>query len=176
MGMGRDNSLPDTSTCPILLAPSGGLWAGGGDSPMSSIMFCFAFVGYFIHIPFPQSQSPEFLSSVVIYPKKVVITQNKAVHNSPSLYAPELQCHSTFALCKPQVFSLKSCKKWKELGYWKSFRQNLLVVLISCLNICDLLLHKKFRPNFTFEAALSYMTKSAKYVFSPLTLKSLQHT
>lgn len=156
MGMGRDNSLPDTPLCPTRLVPSGTLWAGGGESLISDLMFCFAFASdwtaakmvqmmqeYCTHIPFPQSQSPELLSS------------------------PALEWHSTFTLCKPQVFSLKSCKKLKELGYQKCFRQNVLIVLISFLNFCVMLLHTMFRPNFTFETALFYTTQLTECVFLP---------
>lgn len=91
--------------------------------------------------------------------------QNKAAHNSPSLSVPA-ECRFPFTLCKPQVFILKSCKKCKELGYQKSFRPNLLV-LISFLNICVMLLHTMFGPNFTFESALFYITQLIKMcVFS----------
>lgn len=144
MGMGGGNSLPGTSICPILPAPSGTLWAGGGHSLISNLMLCFAFAAELNWItakmaddagqlhPHPISTEPE--SRIPVFWSYL---QNKAAHNAlSSLSAPELEWHCTFTLCKSlQVFSLKSCKEWNKLGYQKSFRQNLLIVLISFLNV-----------------------------------------
>lgn len=186
MGMGRDNSdnsLPDTSICPILV-PSGTLWAGGGDSLISSLIFCFAFAVDWITAkmaddagilyPYPVSTEPESRIPVFcsyLLKKKVVITKTKQLTILSLCVSLNWRVTPPFTLCKPQVFSLKSCKKCGELGYQKSLRQNLLIVLISFLNICIMLLHTMFRPNFTFETRLLYIGKLTKRVFFPPTLK-----